>query len=599
MTRKEKIRLIGTDTYEYLIRWREQHISQKNFIILLSFVVGIVTAIAAILLKNLIHFIQGLLQNHVSVEHASYLYLIFPAVGILLASLFVRFFVKDDISHGITKILFAISQRKARIKPHNMWSSVVASALTIGFGGSVGAEAPIVLTGSAIGSNLGRFFKMDQKTLMLMVGCGAAGAIAGIFNAPIAGVVFTLEVLMVDMTMTSLIPLLISAVTATSISYFFMGKAAMFQFEATAPFALSRIPYLLILGVVCGLVSLYFTRGMNACENLFRKMTNSYTKLVVGGVVLSVLIFFLPSLYGEGYTTISFLLNEHPDKLLEGSFFYEYRNVAGIVFLYLFLTILFKIVATSATNGAGGTGGIFAPSLFVGAITGFLVAHVLIYFGVPIPARNFALAGMAGVMSAVMHAPLTGIFLIAEITSGYNLFMPLMITSVVAYLTIVIFEPHSLYSMRLAKKGELITHHKDKAVLTMLTITDVIETNMQVVNPNMTLREFVAVIPQSKRNIFPVVDEDGVFVGAVHIDEIRNILFRQELYDRFYVKRFMTSPPAHLLVEDTMEKAMSVFDRTNAWNLPVIDAYGRYVGYVSKSRIFGSYREILVKYSDD
>lgn len=585
--------------YQNMILWRERNIKQDQFIIILSLLVGIFTALAAIILKNIIHLIKSFLVDNININGVNYLFLAFPAAGILLASLYVRLFVKDDISHGITKILYAISQRKARIKPHNMWSSIIASALTIGFGGSVGAEAPIVLTGSAIGSNLGRFFKMDQKVLMLMVGCGAAGAIGGIFNAPIAGVVFTLEVLMVDLTMSSIIPLLISSVTATAMSYFFMGSEAMFNFKTFEPFALSRIPYLLLLGIVCGFVSLYFTRGVNSMETFFGKMKSPYTKLAIGGVILSGLIFFLPSLYGEGYDTISVLLNDDPNKIMAGSLFYGYKNYEWVLFIYLGLTVVFKIVATSSTNGAGGTGGIFAPSLFVGCLTGYLVALLLHFMGINIPERNFAFAGMAGVMSAVMHAPLTGIFLIAELTGGYSLFMTLMITSTVAYLTIIIFEPHSLYAMRLAKKGELLTHHKDKVVLTLLKMDNLIETDLKQVHPDMNLGDLVKVISSSKRNIFPVVSRKGLYLGEVQLDEVRNIMFRQELYSRFTVRRLMISPPAIITVEESMDKVMNTFDKCKAWNLPVVDQEGKYLGYVSKSQIFNSYRQVLVHFSDD
>lgn len=587
------------DFHQEMIQWRERRIKKQNFIIILSLLVGFFTAIAAIILKHTIHFIKGILVDNINIHGVNYLYLAFPAAGILIASLYVRLMVKDDISHGITKILYAISQKKARIKPHNMWSSIIASAFTIGFGGSVGAEAPIVLTGSAIGSNLARFFKMDQKVLMLMVGCGAAGAIGGIFNAPIAGVVFTLEVLMVDLTMYSVVPLLISSVTATAMSYFFLGKVVMFDFESFEPFALSRIPYLVILGIVCGFVSLYFTRGVSGMENFYKRIKSPYVKLAVGGIILSVLIFFLPTLYGEGYDTISNLLNNDSTKTLEGSVFYGFRHVPWILFVYLGLTILFKIVATSSTNGAGGTGGIFAPSLFVGCLTGYLVAISINYLGVNLPERNFAFAGMAGVMSAVMHAPLTGIFLIAEVTGGYNLFMSLMITSTVAYLTIIVFEPHSLYAKRLAKKGELLTHHKDKVVLTLLKIDVVIETDLRVVDENMDLGDLVRAISNSNRNIFPVVAKNGKFQGEVHLDEVRNIMFRPELYHRFTVRKLMISPPDIVNYDDSMDKVMEKFDSTKAWNLPVLDKEGNYLGYLSKARTFDAYRQVLVDFSDD
>ena len=522
------------------------------------------------------------------------------AFGITLAGLFVRKIVKDDISHGVTKILYAISQSKARIKLHNVWTSIVASAMTIGFGGSVGAEAPIVLTGSAIGSNLGSFFKMNQKTLQLMLGCGAAGALAGIFKAPIAGVLFTLEVLMLDLTMASLIPLIICSVTATSVSYFLTGGEPMFNFVITSPFSVSRIPTIILLGLACGFISLYFTRGMNRLEDIFRKLKLPYKKLALGGVILSVLIFFFPALYGEGYDTIALLLSEKAQEVMNGSIFHAGASKSGILILYLSLIIVFKIFATAATNGAGGTGGIFAPSLFMGCVTGFVVARLINMSGLTeVPEANYAFAGMAGVMAGVMHAPLTAIFLIAELTGGYSLFMTLMITSLVSYMTIKVFEPHSLYAMRLAKRGELVTHHKDKAVLTLLKMESVIEKDLQTVNPEMMLGELVKVISNSKRNIFPVVDDDGKLLGIVLLDDIRNIMFRPELYQRFKVRKLMISPPAKVNIDLSMEKVMDIFEKTNAWNLPVIDNEDKYVGFVSKSKIFNSYRNVLVHFSDD
>lgn len=586
--------------YLKMIAWRELHIKQRQFIYLLSLVIGLFAAIAAFLLKLAIHLIQTLLTEHFSRNEVNYWYLVFPAFGILIASLFVRFVVKDDISHGITRILYAISQRKSIIKLHNTWTSLVGSSITIGFGGSVGAEAPIVLTGAAIGSNLGKFFKLDQKTLMLLVGCGAAGAIGGIFKAPIAGLVFTLEVLMLDMTLTSIVPLLISSITATAISYIFSGSEFMFEFSTYESFSVDRIPYLIVLGVVSGLVSLYFTRGINRIEQFFRKYKNPYTKLIIGGLMLSILIFLFPPLYGEGYDTINQVLNGHSSELLDQSFFLQLGTSPWVIIIYLSLIIIFKIFASAATNGAGGVGGIFAPSLFMGCLTGYVVAQVLNLIGIPIPISNFALAGMSGLMSGVMHAPLTGIFLIAELTGGYNLFMTLMIVSVVSYLTIILFEPHSLYAMRLAQKGELLTHHKDKAVLTLLKMGNVIETDLTKLSPDMTLGELVKIISHSNRNIFPVVaPESNVLLGVVLLDEVRNIMFRPDLYNRFTVKQLMISPPTtinHLL---SMEKVMEIFEDTGAWNLPVVDEQKRYLGYVSKSKIFNSYRHVLVHFSDE
>ena len=467
------------------IIWREKNVKEKRFILVLSFLVGIFTAFAALILKLLIHWIQNFLTENFDTTEANYQYLIYPVVGIFLAGLFVRYVVKDDISHGVTKILYAISRRQGRIKRHNTWSSIIASSITIGFGGSVGAEAPIVLTGSAIGSNLGSLFKMEHRTLMLLVGCGAAGAVAGIFKAPIAGLVFTLEVLMIDLTMSSLLPLLISAVTAATVSYIVTGTEAMFKFHLDQAFELERIPYVIMLGIFCGLVSLYFTRAMSSVEGMFGKLKLPYKKLLVGGAMLSILIFLFPPLYGEGYDTIELLLNGTSnvewDTVMNNSFFYGHSH---LLLLYLILIILFKVFASSATNGGGGCGGIFAPSLYLGCIAGFVFSHFSNDFEMTayLPEKNFALLGMAGVMSGVMHAPLTGVFLIAELTGGYDLFLPLMIVAVSSYLTIIVFEPHSIYSMRLAKKGELLTHHKDKAVLTLMKVENVVEKDLSLIH---------------------------------------------------------------------------------------------------------------------
>jgi CIC family chloride channel protein len=580
--------------YRFLL-WREKHIRERHFILFISFLAGIGTALAALLLKQLIHSIQGWLIAGNQDGMNGWLP-VYPIIGILLSGLFVRYLVRDDISHGVTKILYAISQRKSRIKPHNIWSSMVASSLTIGFGGSVGAEAPIVLTGAAIGSNLGRLFRMEQKTLMLLVGCGAAGAIAGIFKAPIAGLVFVIEVLMLDLTMTSVLPLLISSVTAATVSYIFTGTDAMFKFSQTEAFEIGRIPYVLLLGIFCGLVSLYFTRAMNRIESFYRKLPRQRQKFLLGVAMLSVLIFLFPPLYGEGYDTIESLLNGQYAYLMGDSFFRGLSgNYWGII-LFTGLILLTKVFASSATNAAGGCGGIFAPSLYLGCIAGFMFAHVFNYFGfLYLPEKNFALMGMAGVMSGVMHAPLTGVFLIAELTGGYDLFLPLMIVSISSYMLIIAFEPHSIYSMRLAKKGELLTHHKDKAILTLLKINSVIETDFLPVRPEMTLGEIVkGAIARSPRSMFPVVDGNNVLLGLVLVDNIRNIMFRPELYGRFRVSKFMVSAPAKLQSDMSMEKIMRIFDDTKAWNLPVVDPEGHYLGFVSRSKIFTAYREVLI-----
>jgi len=586
--------------YDRLIEWRERTISEKQLILLLSFIVGVLSALAAALLKSFIHLIQYLIENYlIEGEHFVW-YLVCPMIGIALAALFVNYIVKDDISHGITKILYAISQRKSIIKAHNMWSSIVGSGLTIGFGGSVGAEAPIVLTGAAIGSNLAKFFRLDQKTMMLMIGCGAAGAIGGIFEAPIAGLVFTLEVLMMDLTMASVAPLLISSVTATTISYMFTGTDPMFILKTIEPFAISRIPWYIILGIVCGFTSLYFTRGMNFLEQWFKRNIRSIgAKILVGGVTLGILIYLFPPLYGEGYDVISDLINGESESALSQSPFMMLGMSNWLIIGYFVSVILLKIVASVATNGGGGVGGIFAPSLFMGALVGFVTARVMNILGLSVPETNFALIGMAGLMSGVMHAPLTGIFLIAELTGGYHLFLPLMIVSVSSYLIIKLFEQHSLYAMRLAQKGELLTHNKDRSILTLLKMDNVLETDLTTVHPDMTLGELVKFIAISRRNIFPVVDSRGKLCGILLLDEVRNIMFQPRLYKRFTVKDLMNSPQAILTNDMSMEKVMEVFEDTGAWNLPVVDNNKKYLGFVSKSKIFESYRHVLVHFSEE
>lgn len=580
--------------------WRERHIKERTFVLIVALAVGIIGGFAALLLKFLIHTIAGFLTEHVSVRSGNYIYLVYPFVGILIVGLYVRYVVRDNISHGVTRVLYSISQNKSRLKPHNMYTSIIASSVTIGFGGSVGAEGPIVLTGSAIGSSLGQMFRLSPRVLMILVGCGAAAGIAGIFKAPIAGMLFTLEVLMLDLTTVSVMPLLISSITGATIAYVFTGYNVEFAFEQSEAFLTSRIPYVIALGIFCGLVSLYFTKVLNMMENFFRKKLNTpLKKTAVGGVILASLVFLFPPLYGEGYQAITNLLNGDPGSIVDGSIFYGDGGSSWFIVLFIGCIILFKGFATSATNGGGGVGGTFAPSLYVGCMAGFFFAYLLNdAFGLELSTKNFALMGMAGVMAGVMHAPLMAIFLTAEMTGGYDLFLPLLIVSTVAYGTIKIFLPYSIYTMRLAQKGELITHHKDKAVLTLLKMNSVIETDFMTVRPEMNLKEVVKVISQSHRNLFPVVDQEGKLLGVVLLDDIRNIMFRPELYKRMKVRRFMSMPPARIEVGESMDAVMKRFDDTGAWNLPVVED-GKYVGFVSKSKIFNSYRRVLRHYSDD
>jgi len=586
-----------------LHEWRVAHVSEKMFMIILALLIGFFAAVAAFSLHWIINHIVSLLTSSFDRTGANWLYLVYPVVGIYLTSLFVRYVVKDNISHGITRILYAISTNKSRLKSHNCWSSVIASAITIGFGGSVGAEAPIVLTGSAIGSNLGQIFHLDRKMLMTLVGCGAAGAIAGIFKAPIAGLVFTLEVLMIDMTMSALLPILVSCVTATCFTYIFSGDASLFTFHLDSEWSVQRIPACVLLGISCGLVSLYFIRMMGACENVFAKFKDHpHIKLAIGGTVLSLLIFLFPALYGEGYISINLLLNGRTEadwnQILNNSLF---SGQGSMLIPYIALVLFTKVMATSATNGGGGCGGTFAPSLFIGCFTGFLFSRLwnMNEIGIYIPEKNFSLLGMAGVMSGVMHAPLTGIFLIAELTGGYSMFMPLMIVSVCAYLTIIIFEPHSIYGSRLAKQGKLITHHTDHAVLTLMNLDSVIEKDYLSVTPDMELGQIVHKISRSHSTVIPVLDAGGMLLGEIDIMKIRNVVFRIELYHHFMASQLMTDPKARLSDTTPMVDVMRAFDRTGANWLPVLDSDNHLKGYISRQRIYTMYRKMVADMSED
>lgn len=580
------------------IHWRERHLSERSFLLLLSLVIGIVASLAAYVLKSVIHLLQGFVTD--LAESYNILYLVLPPVGIFLTAMIVMYIVRDDISHGVTKILIALSQRKSRIKPHNMWSSLLSSAVTIGFGGSVGAESPIVLTGAAIGSNIGRVFKMDTRNLMLLVGCGAAAAIAGIFKAPIAGLIFVVEILLMDLTLNSVLPLLTASATATIFSYLLSGSEPFFAFSQTQLYEPDRIPYTILLGIVCGFVALFFSKVMFYLERRFKKIKPYGKRFLIAALMLSTLIFLFPTLYGEGYITIEKLLAGKEEEILLGSIFQGMDGGFWLLFLFLLFSMLLKVFAAVATNSGGGCGGLFAPSLFVGGVCGFTFAYVVVhipFISAYLPTENFTLMGMSGMMSAVMHAPLTGVFLIAELTGGYELFLPLMISSLSAYATIRIFMPHSIYSLRLAEQGKLLTHEKDKAVLTVMSPESVLETDFITIKPTMSLGDVVELIGSGRRNIFPVVDDNGKLRGLVLLDDIRNIMFRPELYNRFRVSKFMISPPATVVFPCGMEQVMKIFDKSKAWNLPVTDEAGKYLGMLSKSRIFNTYRETLTNLS--
>jgi chloride channel protein, CIC family len=582
-----------------IIAWRIKRIHERHFLYILSCFIGLLSGFAALLLKNLIHVVESELTHWLPEETGNLLFLIYPFLGILLTVLFIRFIVRDDIGHGVSKILYAFSKKSARLRPHNMYTSMVASSLTIGFGGSVGAEAPIVLTGASIGSNLASLFRLNFRYVSLMVGCGAAGAIAGIFKAPITGVVFTLEVLMLDLTMVHLIPLLIASITATSVSYLLMGDAVLLKFTQVHAFELNNLLFYIILGLFSGFVSLYFTRMTMFVEGKFGLLKKTLPKLLAGSLMLGLLIFVFPPLWGEGYTSIARIFEGQGADLLNNSLFYGMKeNPYGLLVLLAGI-LLFKVLAMAATNGAGGIGGIFAPTLFMGAVAGFFVARLMnTIYHVGLPEDNFALAGMAGMMAGVMHAPLTAIFLTAEITGGYGLFMPLIITSIVSYVTIMRFEPHSIYTKRLAQSGELLTHHKDKNILRLMKLRKLIETDFERIHPDATLRELVHAISRSHRNLFPVVNDQGILLGMVKLADVRSIIFETDLYDSIRIRDIMYMPEHFISPDDSMEEAVEKFESSGRYNLAVIDE-GKYLGFISRARVFSKYRKNIRDFSDD
>jgi chloride channel protein, CIC family len=584
------IRLVGN------IKFRLDHRQQMY---LLSFITGITSGLAAVLLKNIVHWTLLFISHQRDISHINFLYFVFPLAGILLTLLFVRIFIRDEMGHGITKILHAISKKGGYIRPHNSYSSIIASTLTVGFGGSVGLESPVVVTGSSMGSNLGRLFGMNYKSIITLIGCGAAGAIAGIFKAPVAGVVFAMEVLMLDISMLSMVPLLISAVTGASLSYLLIGNEVTLHYPLQGTFFFRNIPFYLVLGIVTGFVSLYFTRITIYIESLFSAIGKTWVRVLTGGIALGILVLLFPPLYGEGYDIVNEFLTGNVSSILQGSIFFAHQQNLLIFLLFFILVLLLKPIAMTATTGSGGVGGIFAPTMFMGGFTGYIAARLLNLFSfIDIPEKNFVLAGMAGLMAGVMHAPLTAIFLIAEVTGGYSMFIPLMITSTISYITIKYFEPHSIYNHRLAKRGELITHNKDKAVLTLLEMDKVIEKDFTTVSPDDSLGKLVKSISKSKRNLFPVLMGNNMLVGIVLLDTIRHIMFNTDMYNRVFVRDLMQPPPAHIIPGESMESVMRKFEEHEAWNLPVIDN-GEYIGFLSKSKLFSFYRKWLIEISDE
>jgi CIC family chloride channel protein len=581
-----------------LNNFKIRYLSGHRFLYVLSAFVGLGVGLAAVIIKNLVHFIREALRDGFQGDYNLYFIFILPIVGITLTLLFIKYINRKIVGHGIPGVLFSISKNNGIIRTHNLYSSIITSALTVGFGGSVGLEGPTVATGGAVGSNIGRAFKLSYKEITLLISCACAGALSAIFKAPIAGIVFALEVIMLDLTMWAVIPLLIASATAAMTSYLFMGQNVLYQFQLTEQFQMGQIHWYLLLGVVAGLLSVYFTKCYIWITSIFERFKSPWKRLLVAGGILGVIIFLFPPLYGEGYEVVNQELRGEFLHLFDHPFFQGQTPVFAAVVIYILLIIGFKVVATTLTFSAGGIGGIFAPTLFIGANTGLLFGLVLNQLGLDVSVSNMALVGMAGMIAGVVHAPLTSIFLIAEITGGYELFFPLMLASTISYGTTRYFVKNSVYTVQLAKRGELMTHHKDRNILLMMKVSDLIETNFKTVRAEQTLRDLVQVITKSSRNIYPVVDEKNYLQGIVKLDDIRHIMFHQEMYDNTLVRDLMHTPEWTIESSDQMEEVARQFSESGRYNLPVLQN-GKYLGFVSRARVFSSYREMLKHFSDD
>ena len=574
-----------------------RRLSNQQIMMLLAVVVGVLAGLGTYLFEMLLHGIKSGLIRWFPVDSAHILFLIYPAVGIILATLFVKYIVRDNISEGVTRVLYAMSRRNSRIARHNCWTSIVGGATTIGFGGSVGPEAPIVLTGAAIGSNIGRLARLNYKHTTLLLCCGAGAALAAIFKAPITGVVFVLEILMLDITAGSVIPLLIASITATTMAFMLRGFDPILA-VTLAPadaFELWQIPLFILLGVLCGLMAWYFTSMNSRVGGFFKSIDKQYKKWLWGGAILGILIFVFPPLYGEGYEGFTSLMHGNAQELFNNSLFYRFRDIDWVIILFVIATMFFKVIAMSTTNAAGGVGGTFAPSLFVGAFTGASLALVCnTLFGWEVSIVSFTLVGMAGVMSGVMNAPLTSIFLIAELSNGYGLLIPLMITACISFAVDYYLDPDSIYTKQLRQKGELLTHDKDQSVFVFLKLEELMETDFLRIKENMTLGDIVHIISTARRNIFPVIDNFGRLIGVVQLDDLREDMFKHEKYGH-PISDYMIPPPDKIIEHEAILSVMEKFEDKHAWMLPVVDKQGRYLGFISKSRILNAYREQLVK----
>jgi CIC family chloride channel protein len=578
--------------------WRIKHISNKNFIYILSIVIGITSGLGAVILKNLTHLIKSGLHSELIKEYHNYFYFIFPLIGIFLTYVVARYIIKEPIGHGIPSTLYAISRRRGVMRRFQMWGSILTAPLTVGFGGSVGLEGPTVATGSAIGSNIARVFHMNSKTRILLVGTAAAGAMSAIFKAPITAIVFAVEVFALDLTLVSLIPLLIASVSAIITSYLFLGDDFLLHFQLQDKLALSDLPLYITLGIMAAFTSIYFSKVYFGIAEFFDRITNPLSKIVIGGSVIGVIIFFMPALYGEGFRTINELLAGKIPESIDTFYSHNHLQSEHLVILLLVGLVIFKVIAMATTFGAGGIGGIFAPTLFMGSIMGNVIARTINWLplGVEVSVTNFTLVGMTGLMAGVLHAPLTAIFLIAEITRGYDLFVPLMVTALISYSITKRFVPYSVYHRELAKKGQLLTHDKDKTVLTLMDLNRVLEKNFTPIYPEMSLGDLVHnVVSESKRNIFPVVNKYEELLGIITLDDIRRIMFDYKIYDTTFVRTFMHAPQEVIKGDsDSMSDVMRKFQDSGAWNLPVVKN-GKYAGFVSKSKLLTVYRRKLIE----
>lgn len=585
--------------FRFLI-WRRNHVSNAQFMMILSVIVGVCSGFSAVIIKNLVRWIEHFLTNNFAENIHNYLYFVYPGIGVLIVVIFIKYILKREVGDGIPNVLYAISKNKSLIPAYQMFASVITSSITVGFGGAVGLEGPTVSTGGAIGSNIGRFLRLDYRRVTLLVACASAGAMSAIFKAPIAAIVFALEVLMLDLTMSALVPLLIASISAGLISYFFMGQFTIYEFKILESFEMGNIPFFILLGVLTGFVSLSFTKIYGFFEDHFDKIKAWYWRLLLGVGILGVLLFFLPSIYGEGYDVVSSSLKGDYTELFKNSMFYGFKDNTIAIILMFLCAIFLKSFATAATFGAGGIGGIFAPTLFIGANTGLLLAEILKYLGYEgIHSGSFALIGMCGLIAGVIHAPLTAIFLIAELTGGYQLLVPLMIVSTISYTTINYFVKTSVYTRQLARRGELFTHDKDKMVISLMNVQDLLETKFKTIHKDANLRELVKVITKSKRNVFPVVDDEGIFCGVVHLNDIRDVIFKPELYDEVNVASLMHSPMTSAKLNQSMEDIVEKFQKTPQFNIVVLDDEGHYVGFVSRANVFSKYRKMLKEFSED